>query len=231
MSEDAAAGGRGRGLNSSFRVVSLRVWEGGCWWDEVTARAQILTLLSAGSLRELIRLADQSWPPLADSDGIDRDHWLIMKTLEAEASALLGEIINVYSAQNGTGDVIVKVWNRLPHEAFSSVDGFVELSRSAIRDLWPPNWSDAIWKAQIAESWQRLLVRLFVSGRVIAPSQITGASHQYSPQDMSDLRDVLIMARQSSAVARAMLQDGFGPDLDDTYQAPSGIRLLPDSAG
>ena len=96
------------------------------------ARAQILTLLSAGSLRELIRLADQSWPPLADSDGIDRDHWLIMKTLEAEASALLGEIINVYSAQNGTGDVIVKVWNRLPHEAFSSVDGFVELSRSDV---------------------------------------------------------------------------------------------------
>jgi hypothetical protein len=76
-----------------------------------------------------------------------------------------------------------------------------------------------------------LLVRLFVSGSVISPSQIAGGTHGYSPQDMTGLRDVLIMATQSSAVANAMLHAGFGPNLNDTYSAPSGIRLLPESAG
>ena len=88
---------------------------------EVTSeRAQILCLLSAGNLREMIRLADGSQLP-AGPDSIDRDHWLIMKTLEAEATALLGEVINTYSAQDGPGDVIVSVWNKLPYAAFSSV--------------------------------------------------------------------------------------------------------------
>jgi KAP family P-loop domain len=193
-------------------------------------RAQILCLLSAGNLREMIRLAYGSQLPVGP-DGIDRDHWLIMKALEAEATALLGDIINIYSAQDGPGDVIVSVWNKLPYAAFSSVDRFVELSRSAIRDFWPPAWSDATWEDQIRESWQRLLVRLFVSGSVIAPSRITGDSRKYSPQDMTGLRDVLIMATQSSAVAKAMLQAGLGPTLDHTYTAPSGIRLLPGAAG
>ena len=76
----------------------------------------------------------------------------------------------------------------------------------------------------------RLLVRLFISGSVIAPSQITGDSRRHSPQDMTGLRDVLIMATQSSAVAKAMLQAALGPNLDRTYTAPSGIRLLPESA-
>jgi hypothetical protein len=247
VSEDAAAAlqlgplqVRGRNeFNSAFSaVISLPPLSAeqatallGVLGIEVTAeRAQILCLLSAGNLRELIRLADESRRP-ARPDGTDPNHWLIMKALEAEATALLGEIINIYAAHDGAGDVIVSVWNKLPYAAFSTVDGFVELSRSAIRELWPPNWADPIWDDHIRESWQRLLVRIFVSGSVIAPSRITGDPRKYSPQDMAGLRDVLIMATQSSAVAKAMLQAGSGPNLDRTYSAPSGIRLLPDSVG
>lgn len=196
----------------------------------VTAqRARILCLLSAGNLREMIRLADESQLPSKPAS-IDRDHWLIMKTLEAESAALLSEIISIYSAQEGSGDLLVSVWNRLPSAAFSSVDQFVELSRTAIREFWHPGWSDATWEDQVSEPWQRLLVRFFVAGSVISPSQIAGGTHGYSPQDMTGLRDVLIMATQSSAVANAMLRAGFGPDLNHTYSAPSGIRLLPESA-
>jgi hypothetical protein len=178
----------------------------------------------------MIRLADGSQLP-ARPDPVDRDHWLIMKTIEAEAVALLGEIINIYSTQDGSDEVMVGVWNKLPSAAFSSVDQFVELSRSAIHDFWLPGWSDATWEAAIGESWRRLLVRLFVSGSVIAPSRITGDSRKYSSQDMSGLRDVLIMATQSSVVARAMLLASMGPNLDRAYTAPPGIRLLPESAG
>jgi hypothetical protein len=231
---------RGRNeFNSSFyTVISLPPLSAGqtvALLDEqgievVTERAQILSLLSAGNVREMIRLAAGSQLS-ASPDHIDEDHWLIMKTIEAEAAALLGVIINTYSAEDGTGDVMVSVWNKLPSAAFSSVDQFVELSRSAIHDLWLPGWTDATWVDQIGESWQRLLIRLFVSGSVIAPSRITGDSRRYSPQDMSGLRDVLIMATQSSAVARAMLLAAMGPNFDRTYTAPPGIRLLPESAG
>jgi hypothetical protein len=247
LSEEAAAAlqlgslqVRGRNeFNSSFStVISLPPLSAGqavallgeLGIEAATERAQILSLLSAGNVREMIRLADGSQLP-ARPDHVDRDHWLIMKTIEAEAAALLGEIINVYSAQDRTGDVMVSVWNKLPSAAFSSVDQFVELSRSAIHDSWLPGWTDATWEDQVRESWQRLLVRLFVSGSVIAPSRITGDSRKYSPQDMSGLRDVLIMATQSSAVARAMLVAAMGPNLDRTYTAPPGIRLLPESAG
>jgi KAP family P-loop domain len=192
-------------------------------------RARILSLLSAGNVREMIRLAEGSQLPPRPGH-IDEDHWLIMKTIEAEAAALLGEIINIYSAQDATGDMMVSIWNKLPSAAFSSAIEFVELSRNAIRDSWQPGSTDATWEDQIRESWQRLLIRFFVSGSVIAPSRITGDSRKYSPQDMSGLRDVLIMATQSSAVARAMLMAAMGPNFDRTYTAPPGIRLLPESA-
>ena len=247
LSEEAAAARqlgslqvRGRNeFNSSFyTVISLPPLSAGQavallgerGISVTTERAQILSLLSAGSVREMIRLADGTQLP-AGPDPIDRDHWLIMKTIEAEAVALLGEIINIYSTQDGSDDVMVGVWNKLPSAAFSSVDQFVELSRSAIHDFWLPGWSDATWEAAIGESWRRLLVRLFVSGSVIAPSRITGDSRKYSSQDMSGLRDVLIMATQSSVVARAMLLASMGPNLDRGYTASPGIRLLPESAG
>jgi len=155
----------------------------------------------------------------------------MMGTLEAESATLLGEIINFYSAKGTANDVIVGVWNALPRAKFLSLNEFVELSGNAIRGFWRPIWSDAIWEDQIREPWQRLLVRLFVAGSVIASSRSAGGQRAYSPDDMADLRDVLIMATRSSAVAYVMLQDRFGPDLDSPYNASAVIRLMPGAAG
>ena len=246
VSEDAAAAlqlgplqVRGRNeFNSAFSaVISLPPLSAeqatallGVLGIEVTAeRAQILCLLSAGNLRELIRLADESRRP-ARPDGTDPNHWLIMKALEAEATALLGEIIYIYAAHDGAGDVMVSVWNKLPYAAFSTVDGFVELSQRYSRAL-----AAQLGRPHLGRPHKRVVAAAARPDFRFRERHRPIADHRRSAEifsaDMAGLRDVLIMATQSSAVAKAMLQAGSGPNLDRTYSAPSGIRLLPDSVG
>jgi len=247
VSEEAAAalqlgslqaGGRNEFNSSFYTVIELPPLSAAETTDllgtrgiKVTPeRAQTLCLLGAGNWRETVRLAEGAHLP-PRPQGIDAAHWLMMGTLEAESATLLGEIINFYSAKGTANDVIVGVWNALPRAKFLSLNEFVELSGNAIRGFWRPIWSDAIWEDQIREPWQRLLVRLFVAGSVIASSRSAGGQRAYSPDDMADLRDVLIMATRSSAVAYVMLQDRFGPDLDSPYNASAVIRLMPGAAG
>jgi hypothetical protein len=161
------AGGRNE-FNSSFYTVielpPLSVEETAGLLESrgievAPVRAQLFCLLGEGNWRETVRLAEGAAHLPSRPEDVDPEHWLAMKTLEAEAATLLGEIINHYGAEEAADSVLVGVFDALPSVAFSSPDEFVELSRNAVRRFWRPAWSDGTWKGQIRESWQRLLVR------------------------------------------------------------------------
>lgn len=194
-------------------------------------RAQLLCLLGEGNWREAVRLAEVAAHLPARPTHVDPERWLLMKIIEAEAATLLGEIINHYGTKEAADSVLVGVFNALPSAAFSSPDEFVELSRNAVRQFWQPGWSDGTWKGRVRESWQRLLVRLFVAGSVITPLPATGGRRAYSAEEIMDLRDVLIMGSHSSVVAYVMLKDRFGDHLGGPYTAPTGIRVMPGAVG
>jgi hypothetical protein len=240
VSEEAAAalqlgslrtGGRNEFNSSFYTVIELPPLSAaetvellGRRGIEVTPRrAQLLCLLSAGNWRETVRLAEGTPRPPGPAD-IDRDSWLVMKTLEAESVTLLGELITYYSATGASDELIVNIWNSLPRAKFSSLNEFIELSGSAIRGFWRSGWSSpSAMEDRNRESWQRLLVRLFVAGVAVGPLTGPGSPREYSSQDLADLRDVLIVATHSSAVAYAMLTDRFGLQLDTPDLAPPPV--------
>jgi hypothetical protein len=163
--------------------------------------------------------------------------------LGTEAAALLREIVRAGGAASGpsapgqagpgptdgtgttTGSagpssavvntVRTAAWKALPAGSFTAEGSFEELSRYVIRDHWnllsSQHWPDAP-----AEAWRRYLIRLFVAGRVLA------GTARLDDRDVADLRDVLIQAGLSADVARLMLQDRFGPDLDGPYSRQPG---------
>jgi hypothetical protein len=148
-------------------------------------RAHLLCLLAAGNAREIIRLAERT-QGLADDDEV------LIATMKDEASGLLGNLISDTSEEQP----LVRAWRLLPADAFATTEAFAELSAHAIS-----NWE------QHDEAWRRLLVRLFVTGRVIKRECAA-----------ADLCDVMGMAARNATVARIMLRERFGPDLDRPYR-------------
>jgi len=202
-------------------------------------QARLLCLLAAGNWREVIRLAEE-W---RSSDGAADVSALVRRSLGTEAAALLREIVRAGGAASGlsaqgradtgpsdgtgttTGSagrspaavntVLAAAWKALPAGSFTAEGPFDELSRYVIRDHWhllnSQRWPDAP-----AEAWRRYLIRLSVAGRVLAGIRLL------DDRDIADLRNVLIHAGLSADVARLMLQDRFGPDLDGPYSRPPG---------
>ena len=201
------------------------------------ALARLLCLLSGGNVRELVRLADgwpQAGPDQADERSSergldDRDCELARGVLAAEAATLRRDVVRVCGP---TADqVLPDVWGALPERAFASPDEFEALTQSAIHDFWNLGQPDPAWREKLTEPWRRFLIRLFVVGRVlpVAPgpgntgSGSTGSGHS----EICDLRDLLIMAGQSTPVALLMLKDRFGPDLAGQYSKPPRAAVLP----
>jgi hypothetical protein len=178
-------------------------------------QARLLCLLAAGNWREVVRLAEE-WR--SSGGGADVSA-LARRLLGTEAAALLREIVRAGGAAGPSSAVVNRVlaaaWKALPAGSFTAEGPFDELSRYVIRDHWDllnsKHWPDAP-----AEAWRRYLIRLFVAGRVLAGIGLLG------DRDVADLRDVLIQAGLSADVARLMLQDRFGPDLDGSYSRPPG---------
>ena len=200
-------------------------------------QARLLCLLAAGNWREVIRLAEE-W---RSSDGAADVSALVRRSLGTEAAALLREIVRAGRAaggrtaqvradtgpSDGTGastglagrstavvnTVLAAAWKALPADSFTAEESFDELSRYVIRDYWhllnSQHWPDAP-----AEAWRCYLIRLSVAGRVLAGIRLL------DDPDIADLRNVLIHAGLSADVARLMLQDRFGPDLDGPYSRP-----------
>jgi hypothetical protein len=196
------------------------------------ALARLLCLLCVGNLRELVRLADL-WSPLPPGSG-DRtsergldedDRRLARQILATEAASLLRDAVRECGP---TADqVLPEAWRALPRSAFESTNEFAALSLAAIQDFWKLGQQHSAWRDAIAEPWRRFLIRLFVAGRVITARP---AMAKPGDQMICDLRDVLLMADQSTSVALLMLQDRFGADFASPYTEPPdgiGFAVLP----
>jgi hypothetical protein len=191
--------------------------------------AGIICLLGAGNCRETLRLAER----LTTAGKSEPDSDLpLLRILEAEAIALLREIIAAYADNRDADAVITGTWRALsPGAGFGEVDAFTPLASSAIHDYWQPSWADATWNARVREPWRRFLIRLFVAGIVVAIEIGTGTARAFEPKEIADLREVLIMSARSSSTAKLMLESRCGRDLAGRYTLPTDMRLLPDAAG
>ena len=183
--------------------------------------AAALCLLSGGNRRELIRLADLC-AVHADRSGMLPDEQTIMMLLEKESLALLHETIrNMNSGEIPTtpdDENKYGAWMALPRDTFYAVDKFVRLGQNAIRELWEPYWANDKLIA-MREPWRRLLVRLFVSARLLSSRDPSDATDLLGdPSALIDLRDILLMAMNDAGVARLMLESRFGADLSATYR-------------
>lgn len=173
-------------------------------------QARMLCLLAAGNWRETVRLADEwrTGPPGADTAALAR------RSLGTEAATLLRELARAVAPLTGQGAAVLeRAWRALPASSFAADETFLELSRSAIGTHWELlNPGDEA--GEFAEAWRRYLIRLFIAGRVL--------SRNPSPdnQRIADLRDLLVQSGFSADVARLLLRDRFGPDLDRTYTSP-----------
>jgi hypothetical protein len=181
-------------------------------------QARVLSLLAAGNWREVVRLAEE-W---RTTEGTEDVSALARRSLGTEAAALLREIVRAGGATESVNASVTAVnarlagaWKALPVTAFMSQGPFDELSRYVIRDYWnllsSQDWPDAP-----AEAWRRYLIRLFVVGRALA------RIGSLDDCDIIDLRNVLIQANLSADVARLMLEDRFGQDLDGPYPRSPG---------
>ena len=243
ISEEAAAslqsgtlrsGGRDE-LNSSFySVIGLPPLDPAEAVELLTGRGlsdagrlpAALCLLAGGNRRELIRMAD-ACTAYARRHEQRLDEGTIIGLLEEESSALLQEIIRDLGGDNSVirdDNVKYRAWRSLPRDSFYSLDDFIKLGNSAIQTQWKPSWdADEQW-GRFSEPWRRLLLRLFVSARILA--RPTKAGERVLLDDESAvvvLRDILLMATRDSAVARLMLSVRFGNDLSEPYR-PAAAR-------
>lgn len=237
ISEEAAAslqigilksGGRNELSSSFFAVIGLPPLDPGEVEILLQDRglghsgklASALCLLAGGNRRELIRTA-HSCAAYSRRHHVPLDERTIIELLEDESLSLLHEIIRDLPKRPSAtqeDDVKYRAWMALPRNAFYSPDTFIRLGQSAIRDNWEPRWANDEWEC-VAESWRRLLIRLFVSARVLASSNDASDTRLLDdPSVVAVLRDILLMATQDSAVARNMLFARFGDDLSEPYR-------------
>lgn len=186
--------------------------------------ANALCLLAGGNQRELIRMADLCNIYSRRHD-TPLDEYIIVDLLAEESFALLQQITRDLPEMNlasSDEDVKYRAWMALPREAFIMPERFMRLGSSAIRDYWEPSWASDDW-ARVREPWRRLLVRLFVAAKVLAPPNEHGLDERGAVCLLDDydaavhLRDILVMATRDSGVARLMLFSCFGSDLSDRY--------------
>jgi hypothetical protein len=180
-----------------------------------------LCLLAGGNRRELVRMAD-ACATYARKHQMPLDERTIIGLLEEESFALLQEITRDLS---GDGSIIrddnikYRAWSSLSRESFYALDDFIKLGYSVIRDNWKPPWdANEEWNS-FSESWRRLLIRLFVSARILAKPRDIGDMILLDDESaVVALRDILLMGTRDSAVARLMLSARFGKDLSERYR-------------
>jgi hypothetical protein len=185
-------------------------------------RAQLLCLLSAGSWHEVTRLADRhaAIPDAPAAAGPPADFRLVTTILEAEKDALQRDIIRAHDGSAEADKMLDRVWKALPAAAFKSLPAFGALGKSAIRLHWNMPDATKTWEEEIREPWRRFLIRLFVISQVTSAMRLGGGTPAIDAESISDLRDVLMMAGQSTSVANLMLEARYGEQLDRPYAKP-----------
>jgi hypothetical protein len=185
-------------------------------------RAQLLCLLSAGSWHEVTRLADRhaTIPDAPGTAGQPADFRLVTAILAAEKDALQRDIIRAHDGSAEADKLLDRVWKALPAAAFKSLPAFGALGKSAIRLHWSMPDATKTWEEEIREPWRRFLIRLFVISQVAVAMRLGGGTPAIDAEGISDLRDVLMMAGQSTSVANLMLEARYGEQLDRPYAKP-----------
>jgi hypothetical protein len=181
--------------------------------------AEALCLLSGGNRRELIRMADLC-AVHASRERVPVDENSIMMLLEKESLALLQDIIRKINKESPSAilddDAKYDTWMALPRDSFTSIERFTRLGQNAINDKWALPWaSDSEWFGT-QEAWRRLLVRLFVSAKLLGSPQEPEQANDRSM--LIDLRDILLMATNDAGIAKLMLRARFGEDLSGQYR-------------
>lgn len=182
--------------------------------------AAALCLLSGGNRRELIRMADLC-AVHASRERVPLDEAAIIMLLEKESRALLQEIIRKINREGNLAilddDTKYDTWMALPRDSFTSMDKFIRLGQSAINEKWMlPHSPTNEWFSTL-EAWRRLLVRLFVSAKLLTSPQ-EGIEQANERSMLIDLRDILLMATNDAGIAKLMLRTRFGEDLSGRYR-------------
>jgi hypothetical protein len=168
----------------------------------------VLGVIAGGNPREVLRLADLSSSQLCPDGWNPRQH----AVLTAMRSEALGFRLDAISgpASNGlpalSEDEKVGVYKALPEAAFTPSE-FAELARTLMEDAWKPQWADSAWKARYEREWQKLLVRMFASSKVldVGPEMAREGQDTNNGVMLLDLQRATVMASHSAAVARLML--------------------------
>jgi hypothetical protein len=238
ISEEAAAtlqfgalqsGGRNEFNSSFYTVIELQPLEPAGAAELLQARgfsgsarlAAALCLLSEGNRRELIRMADLC-AVHAHREKVTLDENIIMMLLEKETRALLHDIIRkINRADSSAGlddDAKYDTWMALPRDAFTSVERFTKLGQAAINARWTLPFGSLGGWFDTQEAWRRMLVRLFVSAKLLAsPQESAGWADEH--RVLIDLRDILLMATSDAGIAKVILRTRFNDDLAGQYRA------------
>lgn len=182
--------------------------------------AGALCLLAGGNRRELIRMADLC-AVQASRERVPLDETTIIMLLERESRALLQDIIRKINRESSTAtqddDAKYETWMALPRDAFTSIEKFTRLGQNAINEKWilPCDLADDWFGTQ--EAWRRLLLRLFISAKLLANPQAS-ADQANERSMLIDLRDILLMATNDAGIAKLMLRTRFGEDLSGRYR-------------
>jgi KAP family P-loop domain len=211
-------------FNSSFyTVIELPPVKIEACADLLERRAHVprdvalaLAILAAGNPREVLRLAEivgsTTIGPVA-----------VVKVLREEALSLRREIVTALNTTDGaplSADARAGAFGQLPDEAFDNPAALLPLTSVALEtDVWNPPWQDAGWDERFAEAWRRLLVRLAVARELIESPSIV--------QDLDRgelLQDVVLVAGQSAAVARIMLERRLRVDVREAAMTSTEAR-------
>jgi KAP-like P-loop domain-containing protein len=159
--------------------------------------ALTLAVLSGGNPREVLRLSE-----LVGEAGTGAD--AAAKALEDEALRLRREVITAPETEGWPSvnpDSRVSTFTALPDRAFESSEQLSALARTAL-DMWETGWgSDAGFDLRFGEAWRRLMLRLTVASQLIDAESLVR-----DPELGTRLRDVIVAASQSAAIARLVLE-------------------------
>jgi hypothetical protein len=168
----------------------------------------VLGVIAGGNPREVLRLADLSSSQLCPDGWNPRQH-AVLTAMRSEAlgfrlDAISGLASNELPALSE--DEKVGVYKALPEAAFTPTE-FAELARTLMEDAWKPQWADSAWQARYEREWQKLLVRMFASSKVldVGPQATREGQDTDNGVMLLDLQRATVMASHSAAVARLML--------------------------
>jgi hypothetical protein len=166
-----------------------------------------LGVIAAGNPRELVRIADLVIPAIGtECDDEAARRRALVDTMAAEALGFRGDVRKALT--DGELPAITPeeregVYGALNQRNFS-IEGFESFTAALLAESWVPPWASDGFAWRFLEAWQRLLVRMRIVGKIIGEWPI----HM---EGMVRLQEVAVVATDSAAEARSMLEDESPP--------------------